>query len=67
MNDHQNLTEQLRHCLSNRPAISLDRLALELDIDRTNLQKIVQGKRSIPQARRGDFLRIMVKYGCLQV
>lgn len=57
------LTNHFRIFLTERPAISPDRLARELDYDRTNLQKIIIGKRNIPRARRGDFKEIMMKYG----
>jgi len=56
-------TDYFRHFLSERPAISPDRLAAELSIDRTNLRKIIKGKRKIPNPRRGDFYRLMKKYG----
>jgi len=39
------LTDYFQHFLSERPAISPNRLAAELSIDRTNLQKIIKGKR----------------------
>jgi len=57
------LTDYFRHFLSERPAISPDRLAIELSMDRTNLQKIIKGKRKVPNPRRGDFYRLMHKYG----
>ncbi|MBI1226495.1 MAG: hypothetical protein GC192_14775 [Bacteroidetes bacterium] len=67
MNEPTTLTEHFRKFLAERPAISPDRLADELGFDRANLQKIIQGSRSIPQPRRGDFSRIMRKYGYLDV
>jgi len=57
------LTDYFRHFLSERPAISPDRLAAELSIDQTNSQKIITGKRKVPNPRRGDFYRLMQKYG----
>jgi len=57
------LSDQFRQFLAERPAISLGKLAKELNIDRVNLQKITKGYRDIPQHRRGDFSSIMRKYG----
>lgn len=57
------LSEQFRQFLAERPAISLGKLAKELNINRVNLQKIAKGYRNIPQDRRGDFLVMMEKYG----
>ena len=58
------ISNQFRNFLEERPAISPNRLAKELDYDKTNLQKIIMGLRNIPKKRRGDFIRIMKKYGC---
>lgn len=49
--------------MAERPAISPDILAKELGYNPTNLQKIIIGKRNIPNHRRGDFAQIMRKYG----
>ena len=57
------LTDHFRLFLAERPAISPDRLAVELAIDRANLQKIILGKRQIPQHKRGDFRHLMLRYG----
>lgn len=57
------LTDHFRHFLAQRPAISPNRLAGELSMHRANLQKIIDGQREIPQARRGAFLGLMLKYG----
>jgi len=57
------LSDQFREFLAERPAISLGKLAKELNINRVNLQKIVKGYRNIPKHRRGDFCSIMMKYG----
>ena len=64
---YHELTLQFKAFLAERPAISPDKLAAELGCNRTNLQKIIIGKRNIPSARRGDFLRIMLKYGFTEV
>ena len=57
------LTDHFRYFLQVRPSISPARLAVELGFDRANLQKIIIGKREIPQSRRGDFYRLMLRYG----
>ena len=57
------LTNHFRKFLEERPAISPNRLAKELDFDKTNLQKIIIGLRNIPKAKRGKFVAMMKKYG----
>jgi len=57
------LSDQFRQFLAERSAISLGKLAKELNINRVNLQKITKSYRDIPQHRRGDFCSIMRKYG----
>ena len=57
------ISNHFRNFLEERPAISPNRLAKELDFDKTNLQKIIVGLRNIPKKRRGDFVQIMKKYG----
>lgn len=49
--------------ISIRPAISPDRLAKEININRSNLKKVINGDRQIPRNRKSDFIRIMNKYG----
>jgi len=56
-------SDHFRFFLTIRPAISPDRLAKEIDINRSNLQKIISGDRQIPKHRKGDFISIMNKYG----
>lgn len=60
--DH--FTADFLRFLAERPAISPRRLAQELGFNPANLDKIQRGARNIPQPRRGDFLRLMEKYGC---
>lgn len=57
------ISNHFRDFLKERPAIALNKLARKLDFDKTNLQKIIVGLRHIPKKRRGDFMRIMEKYG----
>ena len=56
-------SDHFRFFLTIRPAISPDRLAKEIDLNRSNLQKIISGDRQIPKHRKGDFVRVMNKYG----
>lgn len=58
MNEHQ-----FRQFIAERPALRLSILAEELGIDRVNLYKIIRGLRTIPKAKRGQFLVIAQKYG----
>jgi hypothetical protein len=55
-NDFKKFIEQ-------RPSICKSKLAKELAIDRMTIEKILIGMRKIPKPRRGDFFRIMQKYG----
>ena len=57
MNDHQ-----FRQFIAERPAIHLSMLAAELGIDRVNLYKIIHGLRTMPKAKRGQFLLVAQKY-----
>jgi hypothetical protein len=63
MNDLLTLTDHFRAFLAERPAISQDRLADELCLDRSNLKKILLGQWHISPPRRGDFISIMSNYG----
>ena len=56
-------SDHFRFFLTIRPAISPDRLAKEININRSNLKKVINGNRQIPRHRKGDFIRIMNKYG----
>lgn len=57
------ISDHFRFFLNIRPAISPDRLAKELAINRSNLQKIINGSRQIPKLRSYDFIYIMSRYG----
>lgn len=57
------LTTAFRIFIAERPAISPARLAQEINVHFANLNKIINGGRNIPKPRRGDFVRIMEKYG----
>ncbi len=63
MNATLTLTDHFRQFLAERPAISPERLAVELGMDPANLHKIIHHRRDIPRHRRGDFSRAMCKYG----
>jgi hypothetical protein len=63
MNELITLTDHFRQFLAERPAISPERLAVELGIDPANLHKTIHRQREIPKHRRGDFMRLMAKYG----
>lgn len=52
-----------RQFIAERPALNLSALADELGIDRVNLNKIINGLRKIPQAKRGQFFKVAKKYG----
>ncbi|MFT6002389.1 MAG: hypothetical protein ACI95T_001150 [Flavobacteriales bacterium] len=56
-------SDHFRFFLTIRPAISPDRLAKEININRSNLKKVIDGDRQIPRNRKSDFIRIMKKYG----
>ncbi len=55
--------QSFRQFIAERPALNLSALADELGIDRVNLNKIINGLRKIPQAKRGQFLALAKKYG----
>ena len=56
-------TVTFRQFVTERPALNLSALALELGMDRTNLLKIIAGLRDIPRAKRGIFASVAEKYG----
>lgn len=62
MNLHT-ISDHFRSFITSHPAISPDRLAIEMKMDRSNLHKIISGNRKIPAHRVGDFIQIMEKYG----
>jgi hypothetical protein len=47
--------QSFRQFIAGCPALNLSALADELGIDRVNLNKIINGSRKIPQAKRGQF------------
>lgn len=55
--------QTFRQFIAEHPALNLSALADELGVDRVNLNKIVNGLRKIPQAKRGLFYKIAQKYG----
>jgi hypothetical protein len=63
MNTTLTITDHFRIFLSKRPAVSPERLAVELGIDPANLHKIIHHSREIPKNRRGDFWYMMLRYG----
>ncbi|MFT6002386.1 MAG: hypothetical protein ACI95T_001147 [Flavobacteriales bacterium] len=56
-------SDHFRFFISIRPAISPDRLAKEININRSNLKKVINGDRQIPKHRETDFIGIMTTYG----
>lgn len=55
--------QAFRQFMAERPALNLSVLADELGIDRANFNKIITGLRKIPEAKRGQFLKVAKKYG----
>ncbi|MGL4638326.1 MAG: hypothetical protein ACRCVX_01135 [Shewanella sp.] len=53
----------LSHFFAERPALNLESLAIELLLDPANLRKIAAGKRNVPQHKRGQFDRVLKRYG----
>jgi hypothetical protein len=52
-----------RQFIAERPALNLSVLADEVEMDRVNLHKIINGLRKIPKAKRGRFYQVAQKYG----
>lgn len=52
-----------RQFIAERPALNLSILADELEMDRINLHKIINGLRKIPKAKCGRFYQVAQKYG----
>jgi putative heme iron utilization protein len=49
--------------LAERPAINVEALIRELQIDKRNFYAILHNNRKIPAHKRGIFFRTMTKYG----